>query len=591
MISRGPSSRALAGWAFSLLLALRLITTGHSPDARDAWLAALLAAVGASAARHPAATLPRRLLWALAAFVGVALVSSGLSLAPYLSWLASPTLWTPLVVFLGILAVGAPARQLVLGAIALAGTSSALVGAYQVGVAWPALATSAGAAELPPALLSRLQGGRALGLSLSPDLGGALALGGLAACATLALDARKRSDPRWRLLLVGAALCGVGVVLSRSAGVALAGALAGMVWALLRIGPRLSSVAGPRRALVWAALGLGGAGAGGAAVGTLGRGFEALAHSADERLWNWAVAWDAFGASPLVGHGVGRFASAYAHHQLPGANITRYAHSLPLHTLVELGMAGVCAALLCVGGMLHWRVPQLRRQAQDPARLPLLAGCAALWCRCAYDYDAQIAQGAALLAALSALSLSPPDDEERLHEGGVPLRVPLMALALLCSASAVPSLWREAVWPEVRSSSYVPAEASSALRRYAQVFPGDEHAAVLLLQMDLSAALACESGCEARFRALEARVLERCAAPGAPPPFWAAAVRLAAGRGAMNEARTRLDAALRATPGDPSLRALDVALAEQRGRADPARQEALRWMSPGTLERARAALR
>lgn len=486
------------------------------------------------------------------------------------------------------LALGGSGRVPLLAAVAGAGALHAGAMAVQRFVTWPDALRRAEKIGLSPSEIARLETLRPMGLSLSPDLAGALALCGLAASfALLVALPRRFCIP----LGVAAALCGLGAVLSRSHGVW----LAAIVFALLFVDAPLFLRVERRglRALF---------GAGMAVAGTLlglfvvGRGAGALLLSATERLLNWKVALAAFVHDPLFGVGVGRFVAAYAFHRVPEANVTRYAHSLPFHALAETGVLGVGAGAVLLGlfffSLLRaWRA---RGRPLSTTERVVLAGAIALFFHSLYDYDVQVAQTATALAALLGIAWQDAYaalDEGAPRRGARPLALAVFGLLALGPALLLPTLvFREAALEPFSRGSGPPTEEDAVrLFAYLEDHPRDDHALVVVLRMELAAALACDSACDELWRPPRARAKARLERPHPPPDAFYVAALLAALDGELTEAHQVVRRGLEEDSGSSALHALRIRVAEARG--DPRiglyRDEALRWVRAEELEEAK----
>ena len=184
----------------------------------------------------------------------------------------------------------------------------------------------------------RISSGRAFASLLLP---GHLAVVLATALPILAAAVR----PSWRAAswLLGALLCGVGLVLTRSPiGIGLA------VLALAVLAARR------RRALlviflVALAVGL--------AVVVASRGDVGELDPVRLRVDNWQTAVWAWRSSPLTGVGLGSFGLATRAVPLAVGNLPAHAHSLPLEWLAELGIVGLLAAAAGIA----WLADLLRR--------------------------------------------------------------------------------------------------------------------------------------------------------------------------------------------------------------------------------------
>jgi hypothetical protein len=514
------------------IVAVRAATTGHAPDVVDAGLAALAAAVVVRAGA-PA-------LWARATvpFVFGAAASVATSMDPWSSGL-SLTLVLGMVAFAGLALAHPTSRRDadgVLFGLVVGGALHAVVAGWQRFVLWPDALAHQHELALPATVVARLASLRPLGLSLSPDLGAAVALAGLAAALALVVDGHRSS--RLRALAAAAAVGGTcAIVLSRSFG------------ALVAIGVAFVVVAAVRRK-AWVLLPLVVLGAAGAPT-IWGRGVGALALSAHERWLNWQVGWHAFLEAPATGHGLLRFASVYVERRPPEANVTRYAHSAPVQLLVETGLVGGLAAVVVLV-LVGPRLLQALR-SHHPSRVILAGGVVALGTRACIDYDLHVGQTAMLFAALVGLACRNEEDTAAPPTGP--------------AAAADPS------WPPPRGVAAAVAVGAlvlaGALQARATV---DGTSWLARVDVDVALRAAVQDPDPAARRALLARFSDRV------PAAAVVAARAALHQGDVDEALSLLDAALRRDRSLVAAHELVVALA-RAGHGDVAAREAeaRRW--------------
>jgi len=372
------------------LVVVRAFTTGHAPDVVDAALA-LVALVVAVAAGMP--TWWGRV--ALPLLVGAA-ASVATSVDPWTS-LLSLSLVLGVVAFVALPASvdasaghgSARGSDSVLLGLLLGGLAHAVVAGWQRFVVWPDALARRDELGLPAGVVATLTSLRPLGLSLSPDLGAAVAVAGLAAALAIVVDSDRPRGARAGATVAAVVLVAA-VAWSRSVGSALA------------VGIALVAVAIARRA--WALLG--GLGVVGVLIAgaVMARGAAGLLLSAGERWANWQVGWRAFVDAPLLGHGWLRFAAAYAERRPPDANVTRYAHSAPVQWLAETGLVGAVAVVVAFVVVAPRVVSALRGPSRP--RAALAAGVVALAARAVVDYDLQVGQTAMLAATLVGLVMA-----------------------------------------------------------------------------------------------------------------------------------------------------------------------------------------
>lgn len=100
-----------------------------------------------------------------------------------------------------------------------------------------------------------------------------------------------------------------------------------------------------------------------------------LASVESSRYSYWKVAARSFADAPLLGAGSGSFRLEWRQHRdIP--EVVRDAHSLPLETAAELGLAGLLALALFLGGVATCATRAVR---EDPVLAPGLAAVGACW--------------------------------------------------------------------------------------------------------------------------------------------------------------------------------------------------------------------
>ncbi|MBI1947745.1 MAG: O-antigen ligase family protein [Deltaproteobacteria bacterium] len=530
---------------FALVL-LRMALPAHAPAAVDAHLA--LAALVLARAQAPS----RATLVAAGLLVLGGLVAVPWSWHPLLSALALPVVVGPAAFLL--IGGQTPTRSGALWGLAVGGAANAVAATVQRFWTWPELLARS-AADLDATVVGRLTQARALGLSLSPDLCGALCIAGGCAAAVLALEAPYRERRLAPIVLALVSLGGVVVVRSFGSALALGAGAA------LAVGLVLSRRAS--RAVLVATLG-GVAMAALALVGALAsRGTDALAGSAAERLANWRIALDVAGLAPVTGVGLARFPAAYLLERTPDANLTRYAHSGPLQWLAEGGALG---ALLVAGAVVVAALALWRRRAVLPASsLVLVAGAVALFARTLIDYDAQVAQTASVLALLVGLTLA--GDESAAAPLAVHRRVTLAATVLLVPV-VVLAFWRDGALAEQRDDA--------RLRTWLQRLPGDAEAQVALGARAVDRLYACAepAACTAAHGNALAALDAAAVLPHPSSAVFVLRARVQAHAGALELAERDVDTALALNPGSAPAHQLAVELARAQGDDPAARLEA-----------------
>ena len=395
------------------LVVLRVALVGHAPDTGDVVIAALALCLwlvlGCS----------RPLNMGLGALLVGAVCAVPCSRGPWLSFLSIPIV----VGGAACLVVGsAPAlRRGIWAGLGLAGAVHGLVCATQRFFIWPDALARQAELELSPTVIARMTSMRPLGLSVSPDLAAAIGIAGLVGALALVVDGSLTTLQR-RLAAVLGCLCSLSLVLCQSFGALVAVGLGMAVFALLSRSPRM--------VVTLAAFALG------CAAWLSDRGMSALSTSAGERIRNWSVALRSFGDAPIFGHGFMRFAPAYLERRGPEDNVTRYAHSLPVQWLVETGVVGVGAGVVCfvvVARLLFSGCVWTTASAQ---RCVVVAGAVAVWSRGLIDYDFEVGQ----CAMLGALVLGTALAEKRAEGSRVVVIVAVVIVALSGAGFALRSL-------------------------------------------------------------------------------------------------------------------------------------------------------
>lgn len=549
------STRVLLLVIFALV-ALRAILPAHAPALVDAHLA--LAALVLVRAQNA----PRAALLAGALMVAGALVSL-------------PTSWHPFVSLLALPAVVGPAAFLLLGAersvragalwgLAIGGALNASAAMVQRFYTWPdALARHS--QDLDPSVVGKLASARAIGLSLSPDLCGALCIAGAAAAGVLALEAPFRERRLLPAVLAVTSLLGLVIVRSFGSALALGAGVAVAVVVLLA---RRAS-----RTVMMAALG-------GLAAATVAlfaavatRGLSALATSASERLANWRVALEIFSSAPLTGVGLARFPAAYLVERTPDTNVTRYAHSGPLHWLAETGLLG---ALLLLAALAVVALALLRRRSSlVGAQLVLLAGAVALGARTLIDYDAQVAQTASVLALMVGLLLA--DDADQGNDQALRLhRRATLAAALALLPIVVLMFWRDAALTAGNDAARAAEDGDRALRTWIARFPADIEPQLALGARAVDRLHTCQDpeGCRLAHQEARAILDAAVAAPRPSDVAFLLRARMHAHAGALELAERDVDAALALNPGGAAAHRLAVEIAKALGDDPAPRREA-----------------
>ncbi|MEZ5337729.1 MAG: O-antigen ligase family protein [bacterium] len=126
-------------------------------------------------------------------------------------------------------------------------------------------------------------------------------------------------------------------------------------------------------------------------------------YSFQGRLRFWEAAWQIFMDHPLSGVGLGNFAYVYPQYQKDYIYYSVDPHSWPLQLCCELGIAGLLAMLLLLGGFCIWALRVMRSAAALPWRLGLVAAVLGSMLHAAVDFDYTFSATNAFLGAMLAL--------------------------------------------------------------------------------------------------------------------------------------------------------------------------------------------
>lgn len=529
-------------WGLALWTALRLwMPAAHHGPLDTVFLAALALLIwrlerAAKPSPSPGALVA--VVW-LAAAVLTTLTSwtPAESAASWGAWLVPPfALWATARAS-QVTHANAQGRLLMRGVLAALGAGSGLTAMVQKFWLWPR-ALAAGELTGPAARV--YAAGRPFGFATSPDLGAALALAGLAAALSLALETKRSS--RTRSISAALAVLALGGTLVATSMGTIFALSAGCTAALLAIG--LARLSPARR--VQLALGGGTVLTVALIVFVQTRGLSAVAASAGERILNWQAALRLFSEHMWTGVGPGRFVSAYETVRIPGSNETRFAHSALPHALAEMGVWGGLALALLVTPLWRSTRDVFTRAARTPADAALFGGLIALSARTLIDYDLSMAQTGAAFGVL--LGITAGSAAPRLS------RVWATRLALGATLLFVPL----AGWHTLRHDlidtldAGVPAEAR--LLRYRQLVRADERVNVAAMMRTSARLRACRPPCTALRAQLEGEVDRLLTAPHPPALAYVIAAHLARDVGRAR-AQAMLDAGLAERPGSwPLLR-------------------------------------
>ena len=239
-------------------------------------------------------------------------------------FLKYPVLLSPLFVSIALYAAPDLAQKYVAAVLITAGCFHGVACLWQFFIVYPELLADAEVLQLTKAQVFRLNEGRTLGLSTSPDLAAMLCIAGLFCSISFF-----QNTPQYRpVLLLSLILTFCGVTLTRSTG--------GLLSILVGLGVVFIAHRKNKKVLNLFLCLL--VMFGGLSLFLSFRGFDALATSSHERFLNWTGAFDIIKHNFWQGVGPGQFPAAYELYRPMGSNITRYAHSFPLQLTAELGI-------------------------------------------------------------------------------------------------------------------------------------------------------------------------------------------------------------------------------------------------------------
>ena len=422
--------------------------------------------------------------------------------------------------------------------LALSGFAHAVASLWQRFFLYPDLLQQQSELGLTKAQIFRISEGRTLGLSASPDLSAAIGMAALFACLGL-LNTRPKSErPMWGIAFV-VVLCGL--ILNGSTGVFLATAV-GLAVVLGRYSNHLRSVR------PWGFL----LGAGTIAAAVLGfRGVAALTTSSHERLLNWRGAWRVFSEHWGVGVGPAGFGPSYELFRPVGSNITRYAHSMPLQTVAELGIAGL---LLLLGlGLILLR---LSKELQ-PARAAgiqswLWGGLVGLVAHACIDYDFQSAQTVCLLVIVPFAVLNTSSEREafaRFATRTEKITCGVLVLGLIGGTWFLTERQKILQQTFLAPSPSHAVAAQEVLETWVARYPGDLEARLALMATVFRQQAQCAHNCDTVTAQSQRLTLQWTKANFPVAAGWLLSARMALARGERAEAKQMLNHALRLHPG------------------------------------------
>jgi O-antigen ligase len=570
--------RALAFALFGLV-SVRICMTSVPLSLLDgafgmAFAVALLLAIRAGP-HHDTSPLAGAGLLALAPIAVACAAGVAFSWAPFVSGLWIPAFMAAPLLFVFVLWSSPDTHLGLLAAVGVGSMVNLAMALWQVWVLFPSIVDGAGkVGGASPALVHLAMAGRPMGFVPSPDLLGALGLAGAIAFFAIGFKAPRHF---W-LSLAGGVLCLANVLVARSHGAFVATGVAFGIFVVSQWhSPTLAR--GKRRPLILA----GGLFVGVGLVAIAGRGLSAFSASSSMRVLNWKGALATIQNHPITGVGLGRFAAGMGAYRSPGSNETLYAHSLPLHLIAELGLVGtllLTASLIIL--VLAARGRPLR-QLDTPQAL-LFSGTVALWARCAWDYDAQIPQTAAILALMSGVFFAalhdPENVEDKVRQNATVATA--LVLVLLLPFLGIHLLRHQAIAPFHAWTAAPTTSDFQRLEDHAQRFSGDLQAQMILLGQLVAQRQRCATECTA----LDARIdagLERLLSRRRPPASGhVAKARVLALRGDEAGVQAQLDRALQLEPGLLSAHLFRLRHAESRGlRPQKAHLDAARSWSRG----------
>lgn len=478
------------------LIAVRLVSARHAPSIGDAAL--LLGFTGLALLLFRERSVFQMAPLPALCFIAVALVMATLSSRHLLvSFLSLSAPLCALMGFLAVTAAGGPGARGGLFGLLTGASACSLVALVQQFHTWPNALQRRDELMLDETVLTVLSRGRPIGLSLSPDLMGGLALAGIAAGVALSTT---KGRPLRVLLMVLVLLNSAALVVSRSAGCALGLGVGLAAWLILVAVRDMKSP--------WSRVtGLLAVGLPGVSVLCLGRGLAQLGTSAQERILNWHVGLDIAAQHPLLGVGLARFGDAYVAGRIPEANVTRYAHSALVQLVVEMGIPlGIALSSLLVVGPLSLYAKRFFAPP-DRTRDVVAAALLALLARACFDYDLQVSSNATAFAVLFAVAwlgmqrpgvvvdpaVTPLHSRRRAWCAGT-----LLTVAAVASVVGVTfGHHREEVLSSFTPYGPEASDARTRLRRYLEWVSADPQATGIeaaLLRRDLRS---CRDDCEA----------------------------------------------------------------------------------------------
>jgi Tfp pilus assembly protein PilF len=170
-------------------------------------------------------------------------------------------------------------------------------------------------------------------------------------------------------------------------------------------------------------------------------GTERFTSLGSARYKTWTAATNAFSAHPLDGIGPGTFEFYWSHHGT--ADFVRDAHSLYLEQLAELGIPGLLALLVALGGLLTAAIQarlKWRRRRELAAGSAMIAAFLVFLAYAGIDWMWEL--GAIGTLALGAVAVAAAGGFDRFKDPPLRpwLRAVLVVLALVAAASQVPGL-------------------------------------------------------------------------------------------------------------------------------------------------------
>ena len=448
-------------------------------------------------------------------------------------FLKYPVLLSPLFVSIALYAAPDLAQKYVAAVLITAGCFHGVACLWQFFIVYPELLADAEVLQLTKAQVFRLNEGRTLGLSTSPDLAAMLCIAGLFCSISFF-----QNTPQYRpVLLLSLILTFCGVTLTRSTG--------GLLSILVGLGVVFIAHRKNKKVLNLFLCLL--VMFGGLSLFLSFRGFDALATSSHERFLNWTGAFDIIKHNFWQGVGPGQFPAAYELYRPMGSNITRYAHSFPLQLTAELGILGLVLAAF-VYGFLFKAIMQLNDSTKKAPHIWLLGLVVALWVHNLVDYGFQHPQTVTLLALVTFLAFPPNESVTTVSPMTHRSRLALLALFGVFMAYGIVFLAQR---NQVLQNSRNLTESAEPLADWIGKYPTDFEALIAMMARTHFQHQQCPENCDHwQKKSIYLSVLWE----KQDPPIsagWLLAARIALKNERPEQARRYIDHALALHPGMP----------------------------------------